>query len=108
MKSKQSRIILTIIAIVIIVSIFFVNTRQNPANNNKESPEIAIEAVIDAKRTTLRAECLYANMINQTHTTIDYDIREVHNETCGGDPETAPLVASVRIDLQTHLPTIEP
>ncbi|HTE48469.1 MAG TPA: hypothetical protein VK675_01000 [Candidatus Paceibacterota bacterium] len=109
MKSKQSRTILTIISIVIIVLLFFfLKTRQNPASNNQESQKKVIQAVIDSKLTTLRPDCLKADITNQTSTTIDYEIREVHNEACGGDPETAPRVASVRIDLQTHLPTIEP
>ena len=34
---------------------------------------------------------------NKTKTKISFEIREVHNKKCGGDPETAPLIASVYV-----------
>ena len=63
--------------------------------------DIAKELIIKDldKLTSLKSECVgfYFEKYNKTKTKISFEIREVHNKKCGGDPDTAPLIASVYV-----------
>tara|TARA_B110000003_G_scaffold220331_1_gene220175 strand:+ start:230 stop:574 length:345 start_codon:yes stop_codon:yes gene_type:complete len=51
------------------------------------------------KLTSLRPQCVgfYFEKYNEIKTKISFEIREVHNEECGGDTGTAPMVAMVYV-----------
>lgn len=51
------------------------------------------------KLTSLEPECVsfYFEGSNETRTKFWFEIRELHNEKCGGDPYTAPIIARVYV-----------
>ena len=51
------------------------------------------------KLTSLNSQCVsfYLEGYNKDRTKAWIEIREVHNEECGGDPGTAPRIASVYV-----------
>jgi len=53
------------------------------------------------KLTSLMNECLSFAEDEAVNGKIRIDVREVHNEKCGGDPQTAPRVFSFQVDMAT-------
>ena len=51
------------------------------------------------KLTSLKPECVsfYFEGRNETKTKFWFEIRELHNEKCGGDPYIAPIIARVYV-----------
>ena len=51
------------------------------------------------KLTSLDSECVgfYFGKPNDSHTSYSFELREIHNTKCGGDPDTAPIIASVKV-----------
>ena len=68
---------------------------------NVRSEEQAIQRVSESvarnQLTSLKPECLMF-MVEKTRTGYMVDVREKHNEQCGGDPTTAPRLFSYEID----------
>ena len=64
-----------------------------------EAVNVVIEDAIRLKITALPKECISATVKSQGVGEIVYDLREVHNIICGGDPNTSPLILSARIEL---------
>ena len=68
---------------------------------NVRSEEQAIRRVSKSvarnRLTSLKPECLMF-MAEKTRTGYMVDVREKHNEQCGGDPTTAPRLFSYEID----------
>ena len=65
--------------------------------NSDSAEEIAIKNL--DKLTSLKPECVsfYFEGRNETKTKFWFEIRELHNKDCGGDPYTAPIIASVYV-----------
>jgi hypothetical protein len=57
----------------------------------------AVEEFVKSGGTEVRRECLFADLMSSTTDTVEFAIREVHNEVCGGDPATAPRVGTVNV-----------
>jgi len=51
--------------------------------------------------TSLAIDCLSFNEDEVVNGKKRIDVREVHNEKCGGDPQTAPRVFSFQVDIAT-------
>jgi hypothetical protein len=66
-----------------------------------EAADLAIQAVIDAKLTVLPKECLTTNINKSETTSIIFEVREFHGQNCNGDIRTAPVVATIQVNLQT-------
>ena len=67
------------------------------------------ESVARNKLTSLKPECLMF-MAEKTERGYTVDVREKHDEKCGGDPQTAPRLFSYEIDrrsgkMKTDAPT---
>ena len=62
----------------------------------------AVEKVVkSAKKNNLLhlpIQCVSFYKYEETETTFDIDVREKHNEKCGGDPETAPRLFSYQVN----------
>lgn len=56
-----------------------------------------VKSVEKHKLTTLKTECLMF-VDEEAETSYLIDVREKHDEKCGGDPETAPRLFSYEID----------
>ena len=65
--------------------------------NSGAAKEAAIKHL--DKLTSLKPECVsfYFEGRNETKTKFWFEIRELHNKNCGGDPSTAPIIARVYI-----------
>ena len=52
-----------------------------------------------SKLTSLDSECVgfYFGEPNESNTIYSFELREIHNTKCGGDPDTAPIIASVKV-----------
>jgi hypothetical protein len=62
--------------------------------------ELAIAAIRDHRLTELSVECLafVEDTTARDDAKIYFDVRERHNEGCGGDPQTSPLLFIIRVD----------
>ena len=71
------------------------------AVSNDFNSDLAKETAIKYldKLTSLKPECVsfYFEGQNETKTKFWFEIRELHNKDCGGDPYTAPIIASVYV-----------
>ena len=71
------------------------------AVSNDFNSDLAKETAIKYldKLTSLKPECVsfYFEGRNETKTKFWFEIRELHNKDCGGDPYTAPIIASVYV-----------
>ena len=52
-----------------------------------------------SKLTSLDSECVgfYFGEPNDSNTSYSFELREIHNSKCGGDPDTSPIIASVKV-----------
>ena len=52
-----------------------------------------------AKLTSLDSDCVgfYFGKPNDSNTSYSFELREIHNTKCGGDPDIAPIIASVKV-----------
>ena len=68
-------------------------------NGSTKYERLAIEAVKAALVyvTSLPAACAYISDLESTLAKVHISLREVHNAECGGDPNTAPRLASFEL-----------
>ncbi|TCP97795.1 hypothetical protein EDC44_101183 [Cricetibacter osteomyelitidis] len=81
-------------------------------NSLIQDEDMALEKVVQSiekhKLTLLERECLFF-ISNDKGTYYEIEVREKHNEKCGGDPLTAPRLFSYEVDKQTgKMQTDEP
>lgn len=116
LQNGSISIVVIIVLILIVVGAYFIFNRSGSNQNFKGAPvalstekevELAIDTVISKKLTSLSKECLKASPIGSGDGTSSpvmfYEIREVHNKTCGGDPNTSPIVSAVQVNSQTGM-----
>lgn len=98
---KKVITIIIILLIVIGVLIYKNHSSKNPLSE-QEASKIAIEAIInDGRKDWLKFECAQAITSEKNSSVISFNIREVHNASCGGDPNTGPKITSVIVNLKT-------
>ena len=74
-------------------------TAGSVSNDETKAVSAVVDDTIRLKITELSRGCISENVKSQGVGEIIYDLREVHNQTCGGDPNTAPLIVTARIEL---------
>lgn len=57
---------------------------------------------IEKDRLYPRMDCLQFVPEDKDVETISFAVREIHSETCGGDPDTAPVVDRYRVNRRTN------
>jgi|SRR3989344_7231704 len=116
---KQSRKIPSWIGFVIIVAValilfggvfayqyLFVKPQQGIATSpllilsESKATDLAVDALIDTKRTSLSKDCLSTLIDSRNGNTLSIGVLEKHGGECGGDPASAPRVATVEVNLQ--------
>ena len=70
--------------------------------DENEAADIAVQSVIDTKLTDLSRECILVLTEQKNYKQIIFELREKHDATCGGDPDVAPRIAFVVVNLYTH------
>lgn len=68
-----------------------------PVKTFEQAVDKVIISVKKNQLTTLERECLLFVESDETETYYAVDVRENHNEKCGGDPETAPRLMSYEV-----------
>lgn len=64
--------------------------------------ELVNAAVKKHQLTALSESCLNYRVDHADAATVDVDVHEKHDATCGGDPETSPRLFSFRVDRASH------
>lgn len=115
-KGSVEVVVIIIIVIVLLVAGLYFSLRKTASTPStttnssaslsmEQAEALAINTAIDQKATSLSKDCLDATMIMHDNVSASpfmfYEIHEVHNATCGGDPSTSPLVSTVQIDTET-------
>lgn len=78
-----------------------VGVMAKPVKSFDQAIDLVMKSVEKNKLTSLKKECLMFVESEQTDVYYYVDVREVHNETCGGDPETAPRLMSYEVQRKT-------
>lgn len=70
-----------------------------PVSNAKQALELAEHVIKSYQLTSLRRECLHLLLSEPGKNQPAYriDVRENHNDRCGGDPAVSPRVVSIEI-----------
>ncbi len=69
--------------------------------NIDKAYKLARDSIEKNKLTKLKQECLSLVEKKQNNPTYyEIDIREIHNDKCGGDPNTAPRLMTYRVNKQ--------
>lgn len=107
MKKQNKPAIFIVILLILIVGIIIYknySTQNNNTLSEQQASEIAIKALVnDGSHDWLKHECVKAFVQEKDLSVIKFNINEVHNVSCGGDPNTSPRIGSVSIDLKTGL-----
>lgn len=75
------------------------DTSSTPVVKNPDLETSVHQAITRNHLTSLAPNCLQLERSSKHETPyFEIYIREKHDEQCGGDPETAPLLFTVRID----------
>lgn len=79
------------------------SVEQNTSESIQDSKWVANAKVLTKKHklTSLLIECLSFEEEDVVNGKKRIDVREVHNEKCGGDPNVAPRVFSFQVDMAT-------
>lgn len=97
--------VITIIIIILLVAIGAVIYKNYSSKNTlseQEASKIAVEAIInDGRKDWLKLECAQTITSEKDSSIISFNIHEVHNASCGGDPNTGPRITSVIVNLKT-------
>lgn len=71
-----------------------------PVKNIDQAIDLVEKSIVKNKLTTLKPECLlYSYGGNDIY--YEIDVRENHNEICGGDPQTAPRLMTYQVHKKT-------
>lgn len=68
-----------------------------PINDEEAAFTAAFAALKEHKLTELKEECLSLIALDPNEDSYPIQVREKHDEKCGGDPNTAPLVAQLEV-----------
>lgn len=71
-----------------------------------DATNLAIDAVVSSKMTSLSKDCIYAEEDTFGSNTITFNLREIHNKACGGDPEVSPMITQAVVNLITRQVTL--
>lgn len=73
-----------------------------PVKNIERAIDLVEKSIIKNKLTTLKRECLsFDDNVDNHDAYYEIDVREIHNEQCGGDPEISPRLFSYKVYKQT-------
>lgn len=75
-------------------------TAGTPATNpDTENLDNKVRAAIrQFQLTSIGDECLHLESEKTTSELLTFEIREIHNTRCGGDPETSPRLFNIQTD----------
>ena len=74
-----------------------------PASLSEDEVVELVNAVVKKHQlTSLPEQCLSYMVEDTGGNTIDIDVREKHDDTCGGDPGVAPRLFSFKLDRVSH------
>ena len=97
--------VITIIIIISLIAIGVVIYKNHSSENTlseQGASKIAVEAIInDGRKDWLKLECAQTPTSEKDLSVISFNIHEVHNASCGGDPNTGPRITSVIVNLKT-------
>lgn len=97
--------IITLVVIILFITIGAVIYKNHSSENTlseQEAAKIAVEAAInDDRKDWLKLECAKAITFKRDLSVISFNIHEVHNASCAGDPNTDPRITSVIVNLKT-------
>lgn len=93
MKKSLTALLLSLLACSFVMA--------KPVKNIDQAVSMVIKSVEKNHLTPLKLECLIFMESGETPQVYMVDVRENHNEKCGGDPETAPRLMSYEINKQT-------
>lgn len=68
-----------------------------PVKNFDQAVDLVMKSVEKNKLTSLKQSCLSFMPSDETEVYYYVDVRERHNEECGGDPETSPRIMSYQV-----------
>lgn len=68
--------------------------------SENQAIDLVMKSIKQNQLTALKTECLMFVVENKL-TFYEIDVREKHNQQCGGDPATAPRLFGYRVDKQT-------
>ena len=75
--------------------------KEYKAFNIKEAKDILLNNL--PKLTSLSSECVYLLEDGSTESYVGLNLREIHNDECGGDPNTDVSIGFYRIDQDKEL-----
>lgn len=85
---------------VLCLSLITTTAIAKPVKNIDQAIDLVEKSIVKNKLTTLKTECLsFVHGGNDIY--YEIDVREKHNEQCGGDPETAPKLFTYMINKKT-------
>lgn len=87
-----------------LLSVFFSATAfAVPINTENKALEVVINSIKRNQLTPLTTDCLLFVFAEQLEHSRYYEIevREKHNEVCGGEPQIAPRLFSYQVDKKT-------
>ncbi len=95
--------VISTIVIILLIAVGVVIYKNHSSENTlseQEAARIAIEAVAKGDSWP-KSECVSASAAEKYASVIIFELHEVHNESCGGDPQTSPRITSVVVNLNT-------
>lgn len=115
--AKKNRFVYVINALgsIVLAGIALLFIVRAPYAETVAPADLTDEQAIDAARayahthqlTKLKEDCISGSMSRTSSTSAIVDLREVHDSLCGGDPDTAPLITSLSVDMHTGMITPE-
>jgi hypothetical protein len=69
--------------------------------NESQAVRLVADTIKGRAMTALPEECLGFHVEAPEIDTLYVDVRETHNDRCGGDPETAPRLFTIIVDKQS-------
>lgn len=72
-----------------------------PVKNVDQAMDLVVKSVEKNRLLDIPKECVFLMENGSTEAYWGIDVRENHNEKCGGDPNTAPRLMSYEVNKQT-------
>jgi hypothetical protein len=100
--NKTKLILILILIAVVGIAVYMAYNSSGNKLSEEEAAKVALQAAIDdGRKDTLKPECATPIISVRDGSIVAFNIHELHSEACGGDPDTAPIITSVLIDLKT-------
>lgn len=74
---------------------------QTPIHSEDDAIKAIIASISEHKLTSLPPECLSFYLMEESADSYEIEIREKHDDICGGDPQTAPRLFSYMVNKNT-------